>query len=90
MRPYILAALAAATCAFALPAVAGQADICYSADEPLGGSSAPTSATLFDCPLAGANKTLNDLAQAGWEVVQLVPVTTSGSTQANQLVVQKP
>ena len=83
------ASLAFAMLAFTPAAIAGQAEICYSADVPLGTFSAPTNATLFACPVAG-NKTLPQLATEGWSIVQLTPVTTSGSTQANQLVIQKP
>jgi hypothetical protein len=80
---------AAAVLMTAVPlASAGQADICYSPDVPLGSSSAPTNATVFACPTAG-NKTLPQLAGDGWKVVQLTPVTTSGSTQAIQLVIQR-
>jgi hypothetical protein len=55
---------------------AGEAEICYSADVPLGNVSAPTNATVFACPVAG-NKTLPQLAAEGWKVVQLGPVVTS-------------
>ena len=70
------------------PALAGEAEICYSPDVPLGSAAPPTNATVFTCPQAG-NKTLPQLAAEGWKVVQLVPVVTSGSTQANQLVIQR-
>lgn len=71
-----------------LPAQAGEAEICYSADVPLGSAAPPTNSTVFQCPVAGA-RTLPQLAAAGWKVVQLTPVTTSNSTQANQLVIQR-
>ena len=70
------------------PALAGEADICYSANIALGSYAPPTNATIFECPVAG-NKTLPQLAADGWKVVQLMPVVTSGSTQANQLVIQR-
>lgn len=71
-------------------AQAGQADICYSPSLPFTDPNLPTSATQFDCPLAGQDLTLNQLAAAGWQVVQLTPVVTENNTAANQLVIQKP
>lgn len=70
------------------PALAGEAEICYSANVALGSYAPPSNATVFECPIAG-NKTLPQLAVDGWKVVQLVPIVTSGSTQANQLVIQR-
>jgi hypothetical protein len=84
---FVMLALAASL--FAPVTAAGEADICYSANVPLGTSAPPTNATVFACPTAG-NLTLPQLAAAGWRVVQLTPVVTSGSTQANQLVIQRP
>lgn len=70
-------------------AQAGQADLCYSASQALGANSPPTNSTVFNCPQAG-NKTLPQLAAEGWRIVQLSPVTTSQTTQADQLIIQKP
>jgi len=70
------------------PVHAGVADICYSIDVPLGSIALPTNDTVFECPAAG-NKTLPQLAADGWKVVQLLPVATSDTTQANQLVIQR-
>ena len=84
------------TCAFAGLALlspfawAGQADICYSPSLPFTDPNLPTNTTQFDCPLAGQDKTINQLAAAGWQVVQLTPVVTENNTSANQLVIQKP
>ena len=74
----------------AAPAVAGQADICYSPSLPFTDPNLPTSATPFDCPLAGQDRTINQLATAGWQIVQLSPVVTAGNTTSNQLVIEKP
>lgn len=68
---------------------AGQADLCYGPNQALGSNSPPTNSTVFTCPQAG-NKTLPQLAAEGWRIVQLSPVTTSQSTQADQLIIQKP
>lgn len=75
--------------AVALPAVAGQADICYGPATSLLEPSPPSNATVFTCPQAG-NLTLPQLAAAGWSVVQMVPVQVSANTQAVQLVIQRP
>ena len=84
MRSFVLVAGLLAT----TPLLAGEAEICYSDDVALGSSAPPTNATLFNCPIAGI-KTLPQLAALGWKVVQLTPVVTSGSTQANQIVIQR-
>ena len=73
-----------------MPALAGQADICYSPSLPFTDPNLPTSTTLFDCPLAGQDRTINQLATAGWQIVQLSPVVTAGNTTSNQLVIEKP
>ena len=73
----------------AFPAAAGQADICYSPPTPLGVAAPPTNATVFACPLAG-NHTLPELATLGWSVVQMMPLVVSDTSQATQLVIQKP
>lgn len=72
------------------PAFAGQADICYSPSLPFTDPNLPTSTTQFDCPLAGQDRTINQLATAGWQIVQLSPVVTAGNTTSNQLVIEKP
>jgi hypothetical protein len=82
--------------AIALPglAAAGQAEICYTTPVAYGVSDPPpTNASVFHCPTQG-DKTMPQLAAAGWQVVQLVPVTTPGAgpypDTTNQLIVQKP
>ena len=87
--------LAAALAAFAAPALAGQADICYSPQTAAIPTPVPVNNSIvFQCPQAG-NLNLPQLAVAGWQVVQLTPVTVPGSNPnfpdtAWQLVVQKP
>lgn len=85
-----LSAVGLLLCAVAVsPAWAGQAEICYSTPVAYNNAVPPTNSTVFNCPTLGA-KTLPQLAQAGWEVVQLVPVSTGGGTQVtDQLVIQK-
>ena len=82
--------LVAALSAFSSFAQAGQADICYSPSLPFTDPNLPTSTTQFDCPLAGQNKTVAQLATAGWEIVQLSPVVTGDNMASNQIVIQKP
>jgi hypothetical protein len=85
---------AAALVLSAAPALAGQADICYSPQAASIPTQPPvTNSVVFQCPQAG-NLTLPQLAVAGWQVVQLTPVTVPGSNPnipdtAWQLVIQK-
>lgn len=74
--------------AIALPAAAGEAEICYSAPVPFAQAVPPTNDTVFECPNAGS-KTLPELAADGWEVVQLTPVTVGGTNYTDQLVIQR-
>jgi hypothetical protein len=79
-------------------ALAGQADICYSAGAATSDVEKLTSSTPLNCPAAGTH-TLSELAQGGWSVVSVQPVTTeydpgaSGdaprSRSAWMLVIQK-
>jgi hypothetical protein len=55
-------------------ALAGQADICYSAATPNGLVDKLISSTPLDCPVAGRHS-LAQLAQAGWSVASAQPVT---------------
>ena len=92
-RTTMIRSLFSLAAAFAPAAFAGQADICYSPTTSANSSTLPTNATVFSCPQAG-NKTLPQLAAAGWQVVQLVPVTVSIADPTNilvadQLVIQK-
>jgi hypothetical protein len=73
----------------AAPAQAGQAEICYGAIVPSGTFAPPTNSTVFSCPTLG-QQTLPQLAALGWSVVQISPLAYSSTTQAVQLVIQKP
>lgn len=86
---HLLAALVA--CASFTPAHAGQAEICYGPSSSLLTANPPTNATVFQCPIAGA-KTLPQLAAAGWQITQLVPIVTdsANSLGADQIIIQKP
>ncbi|MBO9663308.1 hypothetical protein [Dokdonella sp.] len=78
---------------------AGQAEICYGPEEQIsecasGTCPLPTNDTVFACPTAG-NKTLPQLAAAGWTITQLVQRTYSTTPtpygrQKEQIVIQKP
>lgn len=81
--------LVLSTLFIATGASAGQADLCYGPNQALGANSPPSNSTVFNCPQAG-NKTVPQLAADGWRIVQLTPVTTSQTTQADQLIIQKP
>jgi hypothetical protein len=79
-------------------ALAGQADVCYSAGANAGDVEQLTGSTALHCPVAGTH-TLQELAQSGWAVASVQPVTTdyregaSGeaprSRSAWMLVIQK-
>jgi len=79
-------------------ALAGQADVCYSAGAATSDAEKLTSSTPLICPVAGTH-TLAELSQGGWSIVSVQPVTTeyapgaSGeaprSRSAWMLVVQK-
>ena len=79
-------------------ATAGQADVCYSKPLPSDKTDKLTNTTLLECPLAG-RLTLTQLAEAGWTVASVQPVTTEygvdpatqapHSATAWMLVVQK-
>lgn len=87
---YRIASTFVMTLLVSLPALAGQADICYSPSLPFTDPNLPTATTQFDCPLAGQDRTINQLSTAGWQIVQLSPVVTAGNTTSNQLVIEKP
>ena len=69
-------------------ATGGEAEICYSAPVPFAQAVSPTNSTVFICPVAGS-KTLPQLAAEGWEIVQLSPLVVNGSSQTDQLVIQR-
>jgi hypothetical protein len=56
-------------------ALAGQADVCYSAGAATSDVEKLTSSTPLHCPVAGTH-TLTELSQGGWSVTAVQPVTT--------------
>ena len=76
-----------------LPAATVQAEICYSDPHDATVAVAPTSATPFNCPMAG-RRTLPQLAASGYVVVKLSPLVVgqAGPTtqSAQQLVIELP
>lgn len=60
---------------------AGQADVCYSAPVPSAQPDLLTAATPLNCPMAGRHG-LAQLAQAGWTVAAIQPVTTDYAVDA--------
>lgn len=78
-------------CTLFSSAHAGQAEICYGPSSSLLTANPPTNATVFQCPITGA-RTLPQLAAAGWQITQLVPIVTdsANSLGADQIVIQKP
>lgn len=75
-----------AACAGAHAQVA--ADVCYGPSQPASGALPPTSATVFTCPQAG-NRTIAQLAAAGWSLVKLAPVMLDNVNSAAQLTIQR-
>ena len=66
------------------------AEVCYG--PAVATSVNATGDTLFTCPTAGT-QTINALAQAGWRIVKMSPVSLGGSPTpltAAQLVIQRP
>ena len=73
--------------AFAPPATAAGAEICYSAEQP-SGSAPPTNSTTFTCPSAGSGSVVQ-LAARGLRIISLRPLTgTAPGTIRQQLTVQ--
>jgi hypothetical protein len=64
------------------------ADICYGPAQPASGATPPTSSTVFTCPQAG-NKTVAQLAAAGWSLVKLAPTMLDSVNSAAQLTIQR-
>lgn len=62
-------------------ALAGQADVCYSIPVSSGQVDKLTSSTTLDCPTAG-HHSLAQLAQAGWSVASVQPVTVDYAVDA--------
>lgn len=61
---------------------AARTDICYSGETPPN-AAPPTNATVFACPQAGS-RTVPELAAAGWRVVRMAPVVSSGGAAVRQ------
>ncbi|MEO6687476.1 MAG: hypothetical protein ABIS07_18280 [Dokdonella sp.] len=78
--------------AFALwmPALAqaGQADICHSPTVPVQTMPQLSNTTQFSCPQAGSH-TIPELAQAGWKVVQVSPMSDGQLNGNYELIIQK-
>jgi hypothetical protein len=62
-------------------ASANQADVCYSAPVSSGQVDKLTSSITLDCPTAG-HHSLAQLAQAGWSVASVQPVTVDYAVDA--------
>lgn len=62
-------------------AVASQADVCYSPAASSSQVDKLTSSTALDCPIAG-HHTLGQLAQTGWSVASVQPVTVDYAVDA--------
>jgi hypothetical protein len=67
-------------------ASAQQAELCYG-NAQSASAAPPTNATVFHCPSQG-DKTLPQLAQAGWRIVKLTPVASSGGVKDQLLLRQ--
>lgn len=63
------------------------AEVCYG--PAVASGTTPTADTVFTCPTAGT-QTINTLAQSGWRMVKLLPVSLGGTQTAAQLVIQRP
>ncbi len=83
-----------AAAAALLLAAAGQvqAEICYSPARAANVTQAPSNSTVFDCPQAG-QRTLPQLARAGYVVIKLTPVVVAGPmgsfNTADQLLLRR-
>ncbi|MEO7326864.1 MAG: hypothetical protein ABIW82_18735 [Dokdonella sp.] len=76
--------------AASLPALAqaGQADVCHSPTVPVQTMPPLSNTTQFSCPQAGSH-TIPELAQAGWKIVQVTPMSDSQYNGNYELVIQK-
>lgn len=77
---------AAALAVAALAATAQASEICYAPAK--GAAARPTADTVFACPVAGSH-TIDQLAQLGWRVVALKPVSLGGTQTAAQLLLRR-
>ena len=74
-------AMGLAFAGLASAASANQADVCYSAPVSSGQVDKLTSSITLDCPTAG-HHSLAQLAQAGWSVASVQPVTVDYAVDA--------
>ncbi|MEO6687477.1 MAG: hypothetical protein ABIS07_18285 [Dokdonella sp.] len=81
---FVVALALAATPVFAL---ADNADVCASPDEPYATAHPLGNTTVFACLQAGS-KTIPQLATAGWEIVKVSPVAGAAGSIHHQLIVQ--
>lgn len=79
--------LVLAVAAMPLFARADNADVCASPDEPYATAHPLANTTVFACLQAG-NKTIPQLAMAGWEIVKASPVVGAAGTIHSQLIIQ--
>jgi hypothetical protein len=59
------------------------AEICYSPEQAFQSATPPDATTRYQCPLAGL-LTLQELAQRGYRIVRLVPVSAGGGLMVRQ------
>lgn len=63
------------------------ADLCYDAEQqPPGAGTPPTNSHVFTCPTLG-ERTVPEIAEAGWLIVKLVQVSSSDGLR-NQLLIR--
>ena len=79
--------LVLAVAAMPLFARADNADVCASPDEPYATAHPLANTTVFACLQAG-NKTIPQLATAGWEIVKAGPVVGAAGAIHYQLIIQ--
>ena len=68
-------------------AATAASEICYSTAQPFGAHAPPTNATIFVCPVLGA-QTVPQLAAAGWQIVSIKPLTVAGNI-SEQLMLRR-
>jgi hypothetical protein len=65
---------------------AQRSEVCYDAEQPQN-SAPPGNDRVFDCPTSGL-RTVPQLAQAGWRIVKLTPVSVDAGVR-NQLLIKQ-
>ncbi|MEO7326863.1 MAG: hypothetical protein ABIW82_18730 [Dokdonella sp.] len=81
---FVVALVLAGMPAFAL---ADNADVCASPDEPYATAHPLANTTVFACLQAGS-KTIPQLVTEGWEIVKVSPVAGAAGSIHYQLIVQ--